>query len=108
MFLFGRWDTSVGGLIFEDQFLQIATKLPSYNVYGFGENVHDSFRHNLNWKTWPMFSRDQPTGGVVSIIFAAFVIETCYINLQSVHGRFCEYLSHQFFSGSILLPCNTP
>ncbi|XP_063403845.1 maltase-glucoamylase-like [Mytilus trossulus] len=56
------YDTTVGGLIFEDQFLQIATKLPSDKVYGFGENVHGSLRHDLNWKTWPMFARDQPTG----------------------------------------------
>nr|XP_022314501.1 maltase-glucoamylase, intestinal-like [Crassostrea virginica] len=56
------WDTGVGGLTFEDQFLQIATKLPSRNVYGFGENVHSKFRHDLNWKQWPMFARDEGTG----------------------------------------------
>lgn len=56
------WDTSVGGLTFENQFLQIATKLPSRNVYGFGENVHSKFRHDLNWKQWPMFARDEGTG----------------------------------------------
>ncbi|XP_061182189.1 maltase-glucoamylase-like [Saccostrea echinata] len=56
------WDTGVGGLTFENQFLQIATKLPSRNVYGFGENVHGKFRHDVNWKQWPMFSRDEGTG----------------------------------------------
>ncbi|KAL3869416.1 hypothetical protein ACJMK2_042100, partial [Sinanodonta woodiana] len=56
------WDSSVGGLTFADQFLQIATKLPTFNVYGFGENVHKSFRHNMNHKIWPMFSRDQGVG----------------------------------------------
>ncbi|XP_046544792.1 LOW QUALITY PROTEIN: sucrase-isomaltase, intestinal-like [Haliotis rubra] len=55
------WDTGVGGLTFDDQFLQISTRLPSPNVYGFGENLHASFRHNSWYKTWPMFSRDQPT-----------------------------------------------
>ncbi|XP_064650089.1 sucrase-isomaltase, intestinal-like isoform X2 [Lineus longissimus] len=54
------FDTSIGGLVLEDQFLQIATRLPSWNVYGFGEHQHTSFRHDLNWKTWGMFSRDQP------------------------------------------------
>ncbi|XP_064624521.1 maltase-glucoamylase-like [Lineus longissimus] len=54
------WDTSVGGFMFADQFLQIATKLPSRNIYGFGENLHHSFRHDLNFRTWPMFARDQP------------------------------------------------
>lgn len=58
-----RWDTGVGGLVFADQFLQIATRLPSVNVYGFGENVHHSLRHDMNYKTWPMFARDQPSVG---------------------------------------------
>jgi hypothetical protein len=65
LFLCFRWDTTVGGMTFEDQFLQIATRLPSTNVYGFGENVHGSLKHDLNWKTWPMFARDQPTGDQV-------------------------------------------
>lgn len=56
------WDTSVGGLTFEDQFLQIATRLPSRNVYGFGENVHTSLKHDMDWTMWPMFARDQPPG----------------------------------------------
>lgn len=81
------WDTGVGGLIFENQFLQIATKLPSYNVYGFGENVHDSFRHNMNWKTWPMFSRDQPTGGVSGENhYGVHPFYTCLENDGNSHG----------------------
>ena len=67
-FLYFRWDTSVGGLVLSDQFLQISTKLPSENIYGFGENLHKSFRHNLNFQTWPMFSRDQAPGWTVSIV----------------------------------------
>ena len=65
------WDTGVGGLVLSDQFLQIATRLPSVNVYGFGENVHESFRHNLEFKSWPLFARDQPPG-VVSLFFFPF------------------------------------
>ncbi|XP_060598146.1 sucrase-isomaltase, intestinal-like [Ruditapes philippinarum] len=57
------WDTGIGGLTFSEQFLQISTKLPSKNIYGFGENVHDSLRHDLNNRMWPMWSRDQPAGG---------------------------------------------
>ncbi|ESP05176.1 hypothetical protein LOTGIDRAFT_102822, partial [Lottia gigantea] len=56
------FDTSVGGLTFADKFLQISSKLPSTNIYGFGENaIKDSFRHNLWFKSYPLFSRDQPT-----------------------------------------------
>ena len=32
-------DTSLGGLTMADQFLQIATRLPSTHVYGFAEQV---------------------------------------------------------------------
>ncbi|CAB3406452.1 unnamed protein product [Caenorhabditis bovis] len=34
------WDTSIGGMQFADKFIQIATYLPSKNVYGFGDHVH--------------------------------------------------------------------
>ncbi|ERE90168.1 maltase-glucoamylase, intestinal-like protein [Cricetulus griseus] len=51
-------DTSIGPLLFSDQFLQLSTYLPSANVYGLGEHVHQRYRHDMNWKTWPLFSRD--------------------------------------------------
>lgn len=52
------FDTSIGGFTFADQFLQLSTILPSSYVYGIGENRHFTFQHNLNFKRWPMFSRD--------------------------------------------------
>src|SRR5665811_2157108 len=42
------FDTSVGGFTFSDQFIQIATKLPSQNLYGFGEHEQPSFKHNFD------------------------------------------------------------
>ncbi|CAG2183889.1 unnamed protein product, partial [Oppiella nova] len=57
-----KFDTSIGGLVFADQFLQLATNLATKNVYGFGENVHQTFRHDLNYRTWPLFGRDKPLG----------------------------------------------
>jgi hypothetical protein len=54
-----RFDTSVGGLIISDQFLQIATKLDSSNIYGFGEHEHASLRHDMNWRTWVMYTMGQ-------------------------------------------------
>ncbi|XP_036902604.1 sucrase-isomaltase, intestinal [Sturnira hondurensis] len=53
------FDTSIGPLVYSDQYLQISTKLPSEYIYGFGEHIHKTFRHDLYWKTWPIFSRDQ-------------------------------------------------
>lgn len=56
------WDTSIGGLFYSDQFLHIATLLPSDNIYGFGEQIHTSIKHDLSqYKTWAMFSRDEKT-----------------------------------------------
>jgi maltase-glucoamylase len=53
------WDTSLGPIIYEKFNRVISTKLPSINVYGMGENKHESFRHNLNYQNWPVFARDQ-------------------------------------------------
>jgi hypothetical protein len=33
------FDTALGGLTVSDQFLQVAARLPSANVYGFAEQV---------------------------------------------------------------------
>ncbi|VDK50708.1 unnamed protein product [Cylicostephanus goldi] len=50
-----------GGLIFSDKFIQIATKLPSEAMFGWGENVHPTLKHNFNrYTTWAMFARDEP------------------------------------------------
>lgn len=88
---FCSWDTSVGGLTFENQFLQIATKLPSRNVYGFGENVHSKFRHDLNWKQWPMFARDEGTGQEVWFY-------EIFISTFNVHFFFKNTSKHNFRS----------
>ncbi|XP_033832313.1 sucrase-isomaltase, intestinal [Periophthalmus magnuspinnatus] len=58
------FDTSMAPLVFADQYLQISAKLPSHNIYGLGEHVHQHFRHDTNWRTWPIFTRDAfPNGG---------------------------------------------
>ncbi len=36
------FDTSFGGFVYCDQFIQISTKLFTEYVYGFGENNHES------------------------------------------------------------------
>ena len=57
-----RWDSSVGGLTFADQFLQIAARIHCRTMQGFGEHVHPHLSHDFTYKTWPMFARDQPPG----------------------------------------------
>ncbi|ELK15857.1 Sucrase-isomaltase, intestinal [Pteropus alecto] len=56
------WDSRLPGFTFNDQFIQISTRLPSAYVYGFGEVEHTAFKQDLNWNTWGMFTRDQPPG----------------------------------------------
>ncbi|AWO99215.1 putative maltase-glucoamylase intestinal-like [Scophthalmus maximus] len=59
------FDTTMAPLVFADQYLQLSAKLPSHNVYGLGEHVHRQYRHDMNWKTWPIFTRDAfPNGGM--------------------------------------------
>ncbi|CAF4158178.1 unnamed protein product [Rotaria sp. Silwood2] len=56
------FDTSLGGLVLNNQFLQIVTRLQSSHVYGFGENNHDTLKHNVQEKkSWGIFARDQGT-----------------------------------------------
>ncbi|XP_013863590.1 maltase-glucoamylase, intestinal [Austrofundulus limnaeus] len=58
------FDTTMAPLVFADQYLQLSAKLPSHNIYGLGEHVHTRYRHDTNWRTWPIFTRDaQPNGG---------------------------------------------
>ncbi|XP_077970548.1 maltase-glucoamylase-like [Styela clava] len=61
------FDTSVGEMMFADQFLQISTRVASEYIYGFGEHMHESFKHDMNWKTYGMFSRDQGVGPNVNL-----------------------------------------
>jgi alpha-glucosidase len=54
------FDTSLGGLVLNKQFLQIVTRLQSPHIYGFGENNHDTLKHNVyEQKSWGIFARDQ-------------------------------------------------
>ena len=54
------FDTSLGGLVLNNQFLQIITRLQSPHVYGFGENNHDTLKHQVHQRpSWGIFARDQ-------------------------------------------------
>lgn len=57
-------DTSLGGLIYSNRFIQFATNLASNNVYGLGENYHTSFKHDFHYQTYPLFAMDRPMGEV--------------------------------------------
>ncbi|PIK61599.1 putative sucrase-isomaltase, intestinal [Apostichopus japonicus] len=88
------FDTSVGALIFEDQFLQLSTKLPSHNVYGFGEHEHESFRHDLNWRRWGSFARDQPPSPGANL-YGTHPFYLCLENDYNAHGVFLNNANAQ-------------
>ncbi|ESO98986.1 hypothetical protein LOTGIDRAFT_231303 [Lottia gigantea] len=73
------FSSDVPGLTFTDQFLQITTRLPSSNLYGFGEHNHRRFQHDMNWKTWSMFTRDIGVGGPENL----YGVHPVYMNLEN-------------------------
>ncbi|XP_031791831.1 maltase-glucoamylase, intestinal [Piliocolobus tephrosceles] len=77
------FDSSIGPLLFADQFLQLSTRLPSANVYGLGEHVHQQYRHDMNWKTWPIFNRDTTPNGNGTNLYGA---QTFFLCLEDASG----------------------
>ncbi len=59
------FDTSFGGFVYCDQFIQISTRLNS-SIYGLGENNHEQFQHDFNYRSWGIFARDNAPGWGVS------------------------------------------
>ncbi|EGT42649.1 hypothetical protein CAEBREN_25327 [Caenorhabditis brenneri] len=86
------FDTSLGGLIFSDQFLQLSTYLPSENMYGWGENAHQSLKHNFSrYLTWGMLARDQPPNSLNLDTMNLYGVHPFYMCLEpdgNAHGVF--------------------
>lgn len=76
------FDTSIGPLIFANQYLQLSAKLSSDNIYGLGEHVHKKFRHDIDWKTWPIFTRDAFPNGVSGLQTQSKVLQSKVYYLQ--------------------------
>uniref|UniRef100_I3M252 Sucrase-isomaltase, intestinal n=1 Tax=Ictidomys tridecemlineatus TaxID=43179 RepID=I3M252_ICTTR len=77
------FDSSIGPLLFADQFLQLSIRLPSANVYGLGEHVHQQYRHDMNWKTWPIFTRDTTPNKDGNNLYGA---QTFFLCLEDASG----------------------
>ncbi|XP_073088235.1 sucrase-isomaltase, intestinal [Manis javanica] len=78
------FDTSIGPLVYSDQYLQISTKLPSEYMYGLGEHIHKRFRHDLYWKTWPIFTRDQLPGDNNNNLYGH---QTFFMCIEDISGK---------------------
>ncbi|XP_041323927.1 sucrase-isomaltase, intestinal [Pyrgilauda ruficollis] len=71
------FDTTIGPLQYAEQFLQLSIKLPSSNIYGVGEHVHKQYRHDVNWKTWPLFSRDTGPSAAMDNLYGTHTFFLC-------------------------------
>ncbi|CAJ0608575.1 unnamed protein product [Cylicocyclus nassatus] len=84
------FDTSLGGLIFSDKFLQIATYLPSDAMYGWGENVHLSLKHDFStYTTWGMLARDEPPSSYGLVTKNLYGVQPFYMVMEpdgNAHG----------------------
>jgi len=92
------FDTSMGGLTLADQFLMISTKLPTRYLYGFGENTHDTFLHDMNYRMWPIFARDQAPD-YVNIFF---ILKWTWIQNESLAWIFLLLRTMSISTGLIL------
>ncbi|XP_015492493.1 sucrase-isomaltase, intestinal [Parus major] len=77
------FDTTIGPLQYSDQFLQLSIKLPSANIYGVGEHVHKQYRHDVNWKTWPIFNRDVGPSAAMDNLYGT---QTFFLCLEDSTG----------------------
>jgi hypothetical protein len=86
------WDTSIGGLLFGDKYIQIATYLPTDRIFGFGENIHQELKHDLTkYTTWGMFARDQPPDSLDVNVQNLYGVHPFYLGIEEdgkAHGVF--------------------
>uniref|UniRef100_A0A8C2T861 Sucrase-isomaltase, intestinal-like n=1 Tax=Coturnix japonica TaxID=93934 RepID=A0A8C2T861_COTJA len=72
-------------MFFSNQYLQITTAVPSTSVYGFGEQEHVSFKHNMDFVTYGMFSRDQAPTPLANL-YGVHPFYMCVEDDSNAHG----------------------
>ena len=61
------------------------TRLPTKNVYGFGENRHESLRHDFRFRNWAIFNRDEaPETVPYGNLYSSQPFYTC---MEDVYGK---------------------
>ncbi|CAC5405509.1 Probable maltase-glucoamylase 2,Alpha-glucosidase,Sucrase-isomaltase, intestinal,Lysosomal alpha-glucosidase,Probable alpha-glucosidase Os06g0675700,Maltase-glucoamylase, intestinal [Mytilus coruscus] len=96
-------DTTVTGTIFSRQFMQLTTRLSSGHVYGFGEHNHRRFKHDMDWKTWPIFTRDVAPVDEWNLYGAHPV----YLNLEEDGKANMVFLKNSHAMGKLSYVCLT-
>ncbi|KAI6211415.1 Maltase-glucoamylase, intestinal [Aphelenchoides besseyi] len=86
------WDTSIGGLLFGSNYIQIATYLPTDKIFGFGENIHQTLKHDMTrYSNWPLFSRDKVPNSKDEVYENLYGVHNFYIGIEDdgkAHGVF--------------------
>ncbi|XP_054254871.1 sucrase-isomaltase, intestinal-like [Indicator indicator] len=71
------FDTTIGPLVYAEQFLQLSIWLPGANIYGVGEHIHKRYQHDLNWRVWPIFNRGTNPSANVENLYGAHTFFLC-------------------------------
>ncbi|KAJ7394088.1 hypothetical protein OS493_003764 [Desmophyllum pertusum] len=74
------FNSSVGGMIFEDQFIQMSSLLPSSVLYGLGEHVVP-LQLDVKWNRATLFARDQ--GGTPEGLTNLYGVFPYYISMEN-------------------------
>uniref|UniRef100_A0A914ZM23 P-type domain-containing protein n=1 Tax=Parascaris univalens TaxID=6257 RepID=A0A914ZM23_PARUN len=86
------WDTSIGAFLFADNYIQIATLLPTDRIYGFGEHAHSSLKHDLSqYTTWGMLARNEAPDYMEKPLKNLYGVHPFYMGLEHdsmAHGVF--------------------
>ena len=86
-----RFNATLPGLTFSDQYIQITHRLPSGHLYGLGEHNHKQFKHDMNWRNWTIFTRD-----------IAPVVSSPNMTIMSVYCVLCVFLTVYIWGALIL------
>ncbi|KAI6223318.1 P-type domain-containing protein [Aphelenchoides besseyi] len=86
------WDTSIGGLLFGDNYIQIATFLRTDKIFGFGENIHQTIKHDMTrYSNWPLFARDKAPNSKDEVYENLYGVHNFYVGIEDdgkAHGVF--------------------
>lgn len=74
--------------VFSDRYIQFYSRFPTENVFGFGENTHENFRHRFTTSamTFPIFARDEPPLGGSKALYGTQPFYMCVEQDGSAHG----------------------